>query len=694
MNEQLPNTPLAQQDDPVVVHRSAVTVELGQWYWLLADSKAEAAEEQGLDADVPQIGGPTSAQSPNGKQKAWLGCVTKIGSNFVEISSPSSRSFGRRARIHINDFWSHLLFEPNDDGVIRGYIEAAQGMASKLMVSLQELTARLGVGPQTRLQGSGQSPQESRALAVMSGSDRVEDYKAALHAAKDEQIPKLMEGIKAANEEMVRWMSAGALAMTAQAGDMTSVIDEIRSRIFTVELYAGLTESIVLCRDGQPAPAEEKLRVMQMRCYMDEECLMGYRTGGMEFKDIHAFDEWLAEPDNLARVLPFERCVVAMRVRRTTKDRDFDGSLQSALVNMRLEHADRYTYLYVRNGQRLYRVTTEIEFDELIFPSRDEFDPCEEMLFKVDGYRFDEMITRREYEDRRAEIAARKVMAKQWEKENALLPKSERKDSFFNPHRNHSDSDYADGRWHPFDPSSIYFDDASASLAKRMQKFNRVAVILQGLFDRSECLHPHPPVQTWTPQGFAKAIELIYDGSDVLTNGEPPDIEAYIRSINASIDANSVVIGQEKLWIKRETEKENERISNDWRIRQKFFHKNWTPHGDEGPGYIAEMAEWKPRARKAVFRWVRERRGARAYYEANGKPIECAIEVAADQLFNVSAYNPGDFKQFFADRRTRKAYLKWAPAMLTAEEFHAGNISARKPGEAKDPVKVSGGRKR
>ncbi len=41
-------------------------------------------------------------------------------------------------------------------------------------------------------------------------------------------------------------------------------------------------------------------------------------------------------------------------------------------------------------------------------------------------------------------------------------------------------------------------------------------------------------------------------------------------------------------------------------------------------------------------------------------------------LFNVDAYTPGDYKQFFEDPRTRAEYLKWAPFLLTAEDYHAG----------------------
>jgi len=39
----------------------------------------------------------------------------------------------------------------------------------------------------------------------------------------------------------------------------------------------------------------------------------------------------------------------------------------------------------------------------------------------------------------------------------------------------------------------------------------------------------------------------------------------------------------------------------------------------------------------------------------------------------VSAYKPGDFRTFFADPRTRAEYLRWAPLLLEAEEYHAGN---------------------
>ena len=57
--------------------------------------------------------------------------------------------------------------------------------------------------------------------------------------------------------------------------------------------------------------------------------------------------------------------------------------------------------------------------------------------------------------------------------------------------------------------------------------------------------------------------------------------------------------------------------------------------------------------------------------------IQAKITVPLEKLFNVSAYVPGDFKMFFNDPRTRRNYLKWAPLLIAAEEFHAGSEKAQ-----------------
>ena len=97
------------------------------------------------------------------------------------------------------------------------------------------------------------------------------------------------------------------------------------------------------------------------------------------------------------------------------------------------------------------------------------------------------------------------------------------------------------------------------------------------------------------------------------------------------------------------------------------------------------MAKWHPRSRKAVFAWYRERlRDDTGHYfvpvgKRHGDPIRATITVPASELFNVSAYRTGDYKQFFQDHRTRAQYLQWAPMLIAAEEYWAGNAKVQEP---------------
>jgi hypothetical protein len=228
--------------------------------------------------------------------------------------------------------------------------------------------------------------------------------------------------------------------------------------------------------------------------------------------------------------------------------------------------------------------------------------------------------------------------------------------------------------WEPADPTSVYFDEASEFIAEEIKRYNRIAVIIQGLFDRSMVLHPHQPVQVWNPISFEGAIELVYDNM-TLTHGDKPDFEAYRAELNKTLGPDSIVTGQEDFWLRREADKENERQERDWRNRdrQRSNYTRYKPYGNSGPGLVNRMDDWKKRARKAVFRWTYQRG-----YFGDGAERNATLEVPSEELLNVSAYTPGDYKRFFSDPRTRQEYLKWAPLLLAAEDYHAG---ARKLGD-------------
>lgn len=588
--------------------------------------------------------------------KDWLGCVVDIGSNYVEIENP----WGSDVRVHLKDFEKECRRELNPEEVIKGKVAHYQDVVREKLAEIKAITSRLGLTPKKALAFTEDS---GTALAVLSGTDNVKSYKSELIRAKEKELPALFEEVKKASEALSTWMSAQILPMKGMMGGMEDCIDEIEGRIFNVSLYAGLSEEVVEVRKGAPAQASEKLQILQRLHYMDEECLANYKHGGMTFKEIGAFDKWLAKPENFKRVLPFPRSMVAFRVRRNDKDFEWDGTLEHIIFHFGEKESNKATFLYIRNGEKLFRMGCDLEFGELIFPGKYEADLSEPMLAKMFAGHVDKIITKREHDEIVKEFKEKERKQEEWEKAN--------------PGEHTIHSPY--GMWlhmdtyEPFNKSSVYYDDIRTEIENRVKYYNRIALIVQGLFDRSEVLHPHPPVHLWNPEGFSQAVELVYDGSNTLSYGEAPDIEAYKAACNASLKEGSITIGQDFYWQRKEAKKETRRMDNDWRVKGEWRPTKFKPYGNPGPGYLAKIARWVGRSRKAFFKWEREAlkpRWPRSY----GDLVPASVSVPDSHLFNVDAYKPGDYKQFFADPRTRAQYLRWAPMLIAAEEYYAGNL--------------------
>lgn len=608
--------------------------ELGQWYWF---DQHDAEPE--------------------------LMCIMQMGSNFVQLHEPEGRTGYGTRRVHRDRFSETLRFEPNAEQIIQQKVAEQQKALADNLAEIQRLTERLGIAPQLAHQPSSEA--DGKALAVLSGQVDVAAFEQALIVAQKETLPALFKKNEKIAEELARWMCASAMPMKAKLGPLKHSVEKIEDRIFNIKLYAGFFETVETLSEGQPAMREEKLRIMQRLVFADEECLLDYQAGGMEFADMGEFDKWLAKPVNRDRILPFPRCMASLRVRRTVKDRSHLGL--SAFVEIAERDADKYTYLIVRNGDNLYRVRTDQEFGEHLFPERTAFDPSEPMMMKLWGRsRVEAFMPKREFDDRVAENDRKNALRKQWAAENP--------DTHW-MHNPHDGGSFSTSDWHPFDDSSTYFDLGMEAIQSEIKGYNRIALIVQGLFDRTEMLAPHLPVQMWNPSSFSSAVELVYDNSMVLHWGEAPDIAAYVAHCNAQADADSVFFGQELEWELREAERENRYVENNWRIpyEKKYFHKRLRPAGDPGPGRLAIPAAWAPRTKEATFAWLKD---ARAY----GNPqLRATLKVPLDKLFNVSAYKLGDFRQFFVDPRTRAQYLEWAPMLLSAEEYHQGNLAAQHP---------------
>ena len=632
--------------------------------------QGERAEEiHAEDPGAPAVGRWYWVKPSNPKAYRWFGCITHVGSNYAELQGPE----GQERRVHLDEFWDTCEFIEDPDAHIKSQVEAHQREVHALMEEVKAITNRLAVttGPALR------SGQETAALSVFRG-ESMNEYKAALVKAKETDLPSLFKQIKEANTSLGRWLGASIIPLKAQAESMEPAIDSIKKRIFNVELYAGLVEEVVQVREGKPAELTAKVHLLQRRCYMDEECLARYEAGGMEFKDLPAFDHWLARAENFERILPFPRCIVAFQVRRNRKDRGDFHSFGSFIKMMEMEKLDKLTFLYIRNGEQLFRLGTAIEFDQKLFPDMDRQALGGKLYAKVYGNGGVQSI----------------ISVNEWlgmvEDENEQQKKYDAapEDDKWR-HRVHRSSD----SYHPFVPSSVYYDDIAQHVQEEMEKHNRLTLALQGLLDRSPVLHPHPAWQLWTQGGFEQALALIYDDSRALTTGDRPDFEAFREKLNASLKVGSVTVGQDDAWLLVEGEKESLRRQS--RRGSDYYPERYHPPGNPGPGRLARVAALT--RSKATYQWERERQVVREDWngERNNEPVGCTFTCDRSQVLNVDAYKPGDFRQFFNDPRTRADYLQWAWLLLKAEDYHkkAAPLPPLKDRKPKAPPSAAGRRK-
>ncbi len=636
-------------------------LEPGQWFWIATDS------EKSWD-----------------RPGAWIGCVTHVGSNYAEVQSVD----GGASRVALSRFDEIATREFHPEIFIRSKVEEFRGEVGRLLGRVREITASLGVAPREVLAVQSQT---TSALSVVHGEANVEAHKDALILAKEKTLPALFKEIEKQHEQMARWLKADLIPAQAQLKRMQTATKIIEERIFTVELYAGLIEKMKQIQDGKPAASEEKIRLFQRQHFMDEECLFAYEAGGMEFSDIAEFDAWLLRSENLNRILPFPRCIVTFRVRREEKHRTFETLTDFIKFSLSgIRDADKKTFLYIRNGEQVFRLITGIDFGEKLFPDVDESallgNPAGDLWIKF-FCGVDKVVSQRDYDAVlfSYESAVEKYEAAQaaYEKEMEVweaLSEEERKDCKKPSEPWHLDPDRHGGhdldRYEKLTTDHLYYDDAMLKLHKEMTQHNRLAVVLQGVLDRSPALHPHPPWRLWTPEGFQAGIELIYDSSRVLPGQPPPDFEVYRAQLNKSLKPGCVTVGQQHAWEREEARKENARRRLDWRSnRDRRDLETFRPRGNPGPGRFAQVVRLTKKG-QCVFEWHREYKRVDSVHEAN-RPILTEASFQADTLLNVSAYTAGDFRMFYKDPRTRAEYLQWAPYLLAAEDYAQGKAGPR-----------------
>lgn len=698
-----------------------LTPKIGQWYWYRHDVelRVEQAECSPSEWDAGTIWSKKAKGSPEirtiSRETETLVCVIDLGSNYAQAQGRQIKDDYRTAtgwRIHFDRFAETTRRESDPQRVLDEGRLAAQRKLNALMDDVKEITRRLGLADSVALPAATDTT-----LATISDGTEPNRYKAELKLAKETTLPDLFKEIEIASADLSSWLTATMIPMRAQAAKGKEAIAQIDERIFSVELYAGLTEEVECVHEGTPAAYHEKIHLIQGLRYMDEECLVHYEAGGMDFKKISEFDKWLCKPHVFARLFPYPRTVCAFKVRRHQKDYNDEISLSPwiCFVVGEWHTLNSKTFLYIRNGERLYRLATDVQFKERLFPNSSEqilasrqvwVDPSYNRVLSDEDYQALKDKEIAEYERKFAEWKAYKRSERKLSFAHAKTTKAYEKShkrwklAFFNaaedckdagrvwtsqmkrdwlrkhpepeepkslPYRSEPRENYTHRSYDRVDPDSVQYDDMMDKVRAAVKQYNKIAILLQGLLDRSPVLHPHPGWKLFSETGLQQAVTLVFDTDRAIVAGEAPDFEAYRTKLNAQLQLGDYTVGQQRYWGEQEAKKAS--------FHQVGYRDYYKPYGNDGPGDVARVVALSRDKKTAHYEWMRERLRVpkRSWFRTKpiSNEIKCHLSVPVDRLLNVSAYKPGDFHIFFDDPRTRQDYLQWAPMLLRAEDWHA-----------------------
>ena len=284
-------------------------------------------------------------------------------------------------------------------------------------------------------------------------------------AAKAAELSAARDRARGLIEDQKRALDARVKAMTDALAPLERRVDLLRDGLHAINLFIGTGEQLVQLADGEPAAAGEPIRVWQGVLAMDEESALDAETGGIDHLGVDRFDEWItADWGRVEQLIPAPRGVVAIMPRRSDKDY---GDMWANQARNQLNHS---TYLLIRNGRCLYRYIAEgFTVGRRLVPARDEFTS---------------FFTRRQH--------------------------------------NMATGGHDEVR---IEPGTREWDRAEQAAGDAQRFYMMIALILQGLIERTACFHPLPApgLSLLHPEAYeAGHIILIGDDEHALTTGRQP----------------------------------------------------------------------------------------------------------------------------------------------------------------------------
>ena len=230
------------------------------------------------------------------------------------------------------------------------------------------LSSPLGMEGQKLLPGESTAPDiPSKGCTALT--------KAGMRADMDTLIARKMD------------LESQLAAVKAEMALMEERLSNAAKTLRLMKNYAGIDAEIVRIRDGATASEDTPLSVYQQKLFMDENVgilkLFEGGTDSLDVQNLEEFDAWIAE--HYKTFMPAEKALTVWQIRREAKRYAYGCDAESELFNHVMNLGNFHTYFLIRNGERLWRFTSDFHVPDLVFPLRNgKRDPFSEEKAKED----------------------------------------------------------------------------------------------------------------------------------------------------------------------------------------------------------------------------------------------------------------------------------------------------------------------
>lgn len=418
----------------------------------------------------------------------------------------------------------------------------------------------------------------------------------------------------------IQEMLAGRLQAAEQVvGPLQAMVKRLEEGIWTVNLYLGRDEQIVQLRDGAPAGEGTPVVARQMVLSMAEETAIAADEGGIDARNVDEFDAWLlADVTHLTQVLPEAKGVVVLQPRARSDRRDY----RDPWMQDQMDEANARSYWLIRNGERLYRMATNFEVGERMVPTRDEFTAFFERDEWVDDFA---------------------VGDPGW------------KPGMTRQHRERR----------PLAPGSQAWLDAEEKADAKQRHYMRVALILQGLADRTTVFHPIPAGLSFLdPRSYdAGHVQIITDSEQSIGTGRPAFYD-WQRALCAQLRPGMRIVGAFGRYQDSGFGAHNEKGRN-YRL-----HPDTAERPASGVVYRLEAADG------SYLKFLYDRADKRYGYEHGDwgqwgewpykQRASCRVSRDDRWIIPIDLVDPADLRWYLDARQDRHAYADLFPLLKSA----------------------------